>query len=78
MADMQEPDPATAQEASAAATAPAAAAEDPKAVLRRIMDAIPVSREGVHEYPLKWETWDAPGTAAAGAAGESVRAKVGA
>ena len=32
--------------------------EDPKAILRRVADAIPTTRDGVFGYKIKWDAYD--------------------
>lgn len=46
-------------------------AVDPKTMLRKIMDNIPVSKEGVFSYKIKWDKYDA------GMAGSNVTKWVG-
>lgn len=41
------------------AAVPAATSEvDARAVLRQIMDSIPVSKDGVYSYAVKWDAYD--------------------
>lgn len=44
---------------SAAAPSAAAPAADPQAALKRLMDSLPKSKEGVFAYPVKWAVFDA-------------------
>ena len=57
---MHEPDPDPQQEQAAAAAAAAAAvpAEDRQTLLRRLMDTIPTTREGVWSYPIQWDSYN--------------------
>ncbi len=52
-------------EGSAAATAsaappaaPAAASNDPKVLLRRLMDSIPTSKDGVWSFSIRWDAYN--------------------
>lgn len=48
------PDPEEEQQAAAAPAVPAMTPEERQAALRRLMDTIPTSREGVWSYPIKY------------------------
>lgn len=66
--------------ASLPATLPAPVpAEDPKAAMRRLMDLIPTSKEGVWAYQVKWSAYDpaTTGEKVKGWVAAKVRAGVG-
>lgn len=37
---------------------PGSPSNDPKAAVKRLMDGIPTSRDGVFAYPIKWDVYD--------------------
>ena len=58
---VHEPDPAgDAAAAAAAAPAPVAAVPvvDQQALLRKLMDNIPTSKDGVWSYSIRWDAYD--------------------